>query len=402
MFKIYYTGIGSRNTPPEILKHMTQLAKHFESMGFTLRSGAADGADTAFEIGVNNSINKEIYLPWKNFNGNQSSYFDISQEAFEIADTLHPVFKSLKPAVQRLHARNTYQVLGNDLNTPSSFLVCYTPCGSEEENTLTSKSGGTATAIKLASRRSVVIFNLQRHDAINRLYEYIGRNYCDTPKVYNTYKDKDKINPSDVYIGRGTPWGNPFVISEKYTRENVCDLFEEHTLPSLDVEPLRGKNLICFCAPARCHGHSIFKKLYGTADSNNTIKIPLPLGWVRRDKINPTYEVSSVGDKRFSALFAKLKDGRTIEEAYQLDVKGFRAVTDNWREAKGKPPINGKSFDQLYIDYKNLWIQYLFENPHLKIELKARTSARYITDCFASSDVNQAKALFEIITQCTG
>jgi hypothetical protein len=30
-----------------------------------------------------------------------------------------------------------------------------------------------------------------------------------------------------------------------------------------------------------------------------------------------TYEVSSRGDKRFSALYAKLSDGRTIEQAYQ-------------------------------------------------------------------------------------
>lgn len=399
---IYYTGIGSRNTPPEILKRMTQLAKHFEYMGFTLRSGAADGADTAFEIGVNDPIKKEIYLPWKNFNGNQSSYFDISQEAFKLADTLHPVFKSLKPAIQRLHARNTYQVLGNDLNTPSLFLVCYTPCGSEEESTLTSSSGGTATAIKLACRKNIPVFNLQKHDAINRLYEHIGKNMYITPNVYNTYKHKDKITKNDVYIGRGTKWGNPFVIGEQYTRDNVCDLFEEQILPNLDVEPLRGRNLICFCAPARCHGHSIFKKLYGKINPDPISSIPLPLGWSRRDRVNPTYEVSSVGDKRFSALFAKLNDGRTIEEIYQLDVKGFRAVTNNWREAKGKPPVNGKSFDQLYIDYKNLWIQYLFENPHLKFELKARTSARYITDCFASSDVNQAKALFEIITECAG
>jgi hypothetical protein len=394
---IYYTGIGSRNTPEEVCKQMTQLAKHFESMGFILRSGSADGADTAFEIGVSNPINKEIYLPWKNFNGNQSSYFDISQEAFELADTLHPIFKSLKPAIQRLHARNTYQVLGNDLKTPSAFLVCYTPCGSEEESTLTSKSGGTATAIKLAWRRGVPIFNLQTHDAVNRLYEYIGKNMIIIPKVYNTYKDKDKITDSDIYIGRGTPWGNPFVIEEQYTRDNVCNLFEEKTLPGLDVEYLRGKNLVCFCAPARCHGHSIFKKLYGKINPNPISLIPLPLGWSRRDKINPTYEVSSVGDKRFSALYARLSDGRTIEEVYQLSVKGFETITNNWREAKGKPPINGKSFDQLYIDYKNLWILYLSENPKLLFELKARTSARYITDCFASSDVNQAKALFEII-----
>jgi len=37
-----------------------------------------------------------------------------------------------------------------------------------------------------------------------------------------------------------------------------------------------------------------------------------------------SYEVSTAGDSRFSALNAKLKDGRTIEEAYQLDIKGYR------------------------------------------------------------------------------
>lgn len=38
---------------------------------------------------------------------------------------------------------------------------------------------------------------------------------------------------------------------------------------------------------------------------------------------NYGYEVSSSGDKRFSALFAKMADGRTIEEHYQCDIKGI-------------------------------------------------------------------------------
>lgn len=70
------------------------------------------------------------------------------------------------------------------------------------------------------------------------------------------------------------------------------------------------------------------------------------MGWAR---FSPNgYECSSAGDTRFSALFAKLPDGRTIEEAYQLDIKGYRAITDNWKEAKGKPPLNGKSKAELF------------------------------------------------------
>ena len=396
---LYYTGIGSRSTPEPVLKTMVELSKHLEAMGFVLRSGGADGADRAFELGVSNETNKHIYLPWKNFNGNKSSLYEISDKAFEIADTLHPIFKSLKPAVQRLHARNTYQVLGNDLNTPSLFVVCYTPCGSEDESTLTSKSGGTATAIKLACRNNIPVFNLNRHGAINRLYTFIGKLSCQRPRVLNSYKHKSIITQDDVYIGRGSPYGNPFVIGEQYTRDQVCDLFEEKTLPTLDVEPLRGKNIVCFCSPARCHGHSIFKKLYDTTKPLATIPLKPPIGHCRRDKINQTYEVSSVGDKRFSALYARLSDGRTIEEAYQLDIKGFRAITDNWRDAKGKPPNNNKSFEVIYKEYKKLWVQYLRENPSLYYELKARTSGKMITDCFSSTDVNQAKALYEIIAE---
>ena len=62
----YYTGIGSRETPSHILELMTKIAKYLDSLGFILRSGGAPGADTAF---ANGAVNKQIFIPWKNFNG---------------------------------------------------------------------------------------------------------------------------------------------------------------------------------------------------------------------------------------------------------------------------------------------------------------------------------------------
>lgn len=53
MSKIY-TGIGSRETPPDILELMTKIARFMFKQGFTLRSGGADGADSAFEAGAEN------------------------------------------------------------------------------------------------------------------------------------------------------------------------------------------------------------------------------------------------------------------------------------------------------------------------------------------------------------
>jgi hypothetical protein len=81
------------------------------------------------------------------------------------------------------------------------------------------------------------------------------------PKVFNKH---DPLAPlGTTYIGRGSPYGNPFKIGEHGTRDQVCDRFEAEVLPKLDVEPLRGKNLVCFCKPLRCHGDSIMRKLYG-------------------------------------------------------------------------------------------------------------------------------------------
>lgn len=69
-----------------------------------------------------------------------------------------------------------------------------------------------------------------------------------------------KRDAHDVYIGRGrgSIWGNPFVIGEHGTRDQVIDRFAEWlpTQPKLmaKVHELHGKTLGCFCAPQRCHG----------------------------------------------------------------------------------------------------------------------------------------------------
>lgn len=78
------------------------------------------------------------------------------------------------------------------------------------------------------------------------------------PRVYNK---KTTIPPSDaVYVGRSSPWGNPFRMGWDGSRDVVCDRFEKEILPHMDVSSLRGKDLVCFCAPKRCHADAILKK----------------------------------------------------------------------------------------------------------------------------------------------
>ena len=109
------------------------------------------------------------------------------------------------------------------------------------------------------------------------------------------------------------------------------------------------------------------------------------------------YECSSLGDQRFSALTAKLKDGRTIEEAYQLDVKGYRSITNNWHKGKGKQPLTALSPEQLWEAYLFLWETWSNENSTLMDELAIAAKHKVLTDCFAWTPISQARALSVIL-----
>jgi hypothetical protein len=132
---------------------MTAVAEFLESEGYTLRSGGADGADAAFEIGA--TTLKDIYLPWKGFNKNDSTLYEVGDDAITLMRTIHPTPDKLRDSVARLHGRNCYQVLGFDLATPSDFLLCWT--------TAAVRTGGTRTAIVLAERNKIPVLNFGKY-----------------------------------------------------------------------------------------------------------------------------------------------------------------------------------------------------------------------------------------------
>ena len=79
-------------------------------------------------------------------------------------------------------------------------------------------------------------------------------------QVVNKYRDS-----YDVYIGRGSKWGNPFRIGIDGTREDVIKQYGDwiQTQPHLlnSLEELRGKTLGCFCSPQACHGDILVELL---------------------------------------------------------------------------------------------------------------------------------------------
>lgn len=105
------------------------------------------------------------------------------------------------------------------------------------------------------------------------------------------------------------------------------------------------------------------------------------------------YEVSTKGDRRFSALVARLPDGRTIEEHYQCDIKGYDVGGTNWKLGKGKPPLNQDT--DTWSLYLSLWVIWAMTNTNLIDELRSQANKnnKILSDRFASSNINQARAL---------
>ena len=74
-----------------------------------------------------------------------------------------------------------------------------------------------------------------------------------------------RSQPYDVYIGRPSKWGNPFIMGVDGTREEVIEKYRQWILqkPDLlkDLHQLKGKTLGCWCKPNACHGDVLIELL---------------------------------------------------------------------------------------------------------------------------------------------
>jgi hypothetical protein len=93
------------------------------------------------------------------------------------------------------------------------------------------------------------------------------------PKVLNKYHLGWSHPENSVYVGRPSKWGNPFYIGNGYTRTDVMVRYElwlrQHPEFIEDVKKeLKGKDLICWCAPLPCHA-DLLLELANAEESNH-------------------------------------------------------------------------------------------------------------------------------------
>lgn len=167
-----YAGIGSRETPPSVLEDMISVGHHLANIGWTLRSGGAGGADTAFEEGCDRGNgSKEIFIPWNNFSGRNSNQRGviarINCEAEAIAQRFHPNWNACSRGARALHSRNVAQILGQHLNQPSDLVICWTKNASG--------AGGTGQALRMAKHYNIPIFDLGNPANYDHLTDFVQK-----------------------------------------------------------------------------------------------------------------------------------------------------------------------------------------------------------------------------------
>ena len=187
-----YSGVGSRETPSNILDLMEEVGFKLASQGWTLRSGGAIGADQAFESGMFRYAGydqpyswtpAEIYLPWAGYEDHHKfshgglnilpSMIKINNESVAegMAMAAHPAWNACKIGARKMHTRNVFQVLGAELDKPSKMLIAWTKI-----DRLGKPKGGTATAITLALEHigKDGVFNLNIDEDFERISKWVG------------------------------------------------------------------------------------------------------------------------------------------------------------------------------------------------------------------------------------
>jgi len=198
----YYTHVGSRNTPEDILMLMTRFAA---LQNRRPRSGGAAGADETAE--ANDGL--IAYLPWCNFRHKQGEW-DYGPGELRFADSvLEKAFPydigNLKRATLAFFRRNVFQVLGRCKNKDdivlSKFVICWTPDGATSiDDYDINKTGGTGIAINVASLYNVPVYNLSNQHHRQRVERWCSKKEVENGIVFDTSSWRHKDSSGNNWL----------------------------------------------------------------------------------------------------------------------------------------------------------------------------------------------------------
>lgn len=187
-------GIGSRDTPEPVCKQLSTITYGLVKKGHRIVSGNAEGADFACQSGAHfalmergilySSKDNEIILPVRGFNATRLATLSTGEyklasnsscygEALKMAKQIHKLGENLKGFALQAHARNVFQIYGFEMDDPVEMVVCWTPDGVEHACDVTKETGGTGTAITLASNLGIPVLNIKNPESFRKICEIL-------------------------------------------------------------------------------------------------------------------------------------------------------------------------------------------------------------------------------------
>ncbi len=86
-------------------------------------------------------------------------------------------------------------------------------------------------------------------------------------RVLNARNAGKSSTEAQVYVGRPSKWGNPFVLGRDGSRSEVIAQYRVWVIEQPDLmaslDELRGRNLVCWCAPQACHADVLIELANG-------------------------------------------------------------------------------------------------------------------------------------------
>ena len=171
-----YAGVGSRRTPPDMLRAMSDIAQTLGEAGVALSTGGADGADKAFETGaLRTEAPITVHTPWPGYNGyrpgrdpetdidivHPTSTKTLQRHTYaDLAREHHPYWNRCSRGARALFLRNVSILAGalddDGENLPVRAVIAWTPNGLPVGR----EAGGTGHTLRTAASLDIPCINL--------------------------------------------------------------------------------------------------------------------------------------------------------------------------------------------------------------------------------------------------
>lgn len=175
-----YAMLAGSGAPRNIQVFVGKVARELGEAGCVLRSGGEEGFEASAE---SNARQSEIFLPYKRFNRNDSPRFEQHKKSFDIAKDVTKSWLRINEFAKKCAARYVHAILGDNLDSPASLIICWSEDGAVTEEQTSSRSGHVKTAISVAERNGIPLLNLGRRDDIDLLISCLRPNGVQSSKA---------------------------------------------------------------------------------------------------------------------------------------------------------------------------------------------------------------------------